>query len=329
MRKLLSIATATLVSGSVFAQGHIYVGQHLNYQYWDEDRFVNNLDQESVQVGLNLGYQLSSISAIELSVQTAVRNSGENDADFAELNYFTFFREMDNGFRPYMVTGVGFSSQDNRETTLDSETLTVGVGGGVSKFLAENIELRADVRIRSGLANGATGRIVEPGYNFTLNYHLGNNAPARPVQAPVAVAPARVEAPVAPRAPAPRPAPQPELVDVTVELDVLFATNSAEISNADVAEFRRMATALRENSSANLVIEGHTDSAGSAEYNESLSQRRADAVRQELIDAYNAPANQIRSVGYGEARPIADNATAAGRAQNRRVIGVLTYQTQR
>ena len=328
MRKLLTITVATLFTGSVFAQGHFYLGQHLNYQYWDEDRFTNNLDQESVQIGVQLGYQLSSINALELAVQTTVINSGLNDANFAELGYYTFFSERDNGFRPYMVSTVGFAKLDSETTTFDNKTLTIGVGGGVSKFIGDDIELRADIRLRSGLANGATGQIVEPGYNLAFNYHFGNDAPAGPTPAPVAAAPTPVQAPVAPR---PAPAPvraEPELVDVTVELDVLFATNSADITNSDTAEFRRMASALIDNSRASLVIEGHTDSAGSADYNENLSQRRAEAVRQELIDVYDAPANQIRAIGYGEAQPIATNETAAGRAQNRRVVGSLTYQVE-
>jgi len=68
----------------------------------------------------------------------------------------------------------------------------------------------------------------------------------------------------------------------------------------------------------NLLIGGNTDSQGPAEYNLGLSQRRASAVRTFMI-AQGCEASKLTAVGYGEEKAIADNATKAGRAQNRRV----------
>lgn len=67
-----------------------------------------------------------------------------------------------------------------------------------------------------------------------------------------------------------------------------------------------------------LRVEGHTDNTGSSEFNEQLSRRRAEAVRAALIQRGVAP-NRILAAGYGQARPIGDNATEEGRAQNRRI----------
>ncbi|MDH4155206.1 MAG: OmpA family protein, partial [Nitrospira sp.] len=69
-------------------------------------------------------------------------------------------------------------------------------------------------------------------------------------------------------------------------------------------------------------IEGHTDSDGSNEYNQSLSESRAQSVRQILLDG-GIPSERIEIKGYGESKPIADNDTSAGKAQNRRVEIVL------
>ena len=66
-------------------------------------------------------------------------------------------------------------------------------------------------------------------------------------------------------------------------------------------------------------MQGFTDSIGSEAYNLKLSQRRADSVRQYLVDK-GVPASRLDAVGKGEGSPIADNATAEGRAQNRRVV---------
>ena len=71
------------------------------------------------------------------------------------------------------------------------------------------------------------------------------------------------------------------------------------------------------------ILEGHTDSNASADYNFALSQLRVDAVKQILIQNYNINASRLNSIGYGESHPIANNATAEGRQRNRRVIAVF------
>lgn len=68
-----------------------------------------------------------------------------------------------------------------------------------------------------------------------------------------------------------------------------------------------------------LIIEGHTDSIGKAEYNQKLSLRRAEAIRRYLAEKHKIPASRIEAIGYGEVRPIANNGNYQGRQQNRRV----------
>jgi outer membrane protein OmpA-like peptidoglycan-associated protein len=68
----------------------------------------------------------------------------------------------------------------------------------------------------------------------------------------------------------------------------------------------------------NVVIEGHTDSVGSEEYNLGLSQRRAEAVRMALVER-GVRAEHVRAIGKGETSPVASNANTGGRQQNRRV----------
>jgi OOP family OmpA-OmpF porin len=82
---------------------------------------------------------------------------------------------------------------------------------------------------------------------------------------------------------------------------------------------------LSQHATAPVTLEGHTDSVGSVEYNQRLSERRANAVRQYLIEKGIA-SSRIRVVGYGKLRPIADNKTDDGRAINRRVEFEVTVQ---
>ncbi|SFL87139.1 OmpA family protein [Marinobacter zhejiangensis] len=105
----------------------------------------------------------------------------------------------------------------------------------------------------------------------------------------------------------------------TFEIEVQFPTNSAEIGGSYDAQIQRVATFMNENPETIVEIAGHTDSAGNADYNQALSQRRAESVARRLTENLGVEAERVTAVGYGEAEPVADNGTAAGRAENRRV----------
>jgi outer membrane protein OmpA-like peptidoglycan-associated protein len=105
--------------------------------------------------------------------------------------------------------------------------------------------------------------------------------------------------------------------------DVLFDTGEASLKAGAVTTIDRLAQFMRDYPERSVRIEGHTDSIGSDETNQQLSERRAMAVRDALL-ARNVDAARIVTVGYGEARPIAGNDTAGGRQQNRRIEVVVS-----
>jgi outer membrane protein OmpA-like peptidoglycan-associated protein len=100
--------------------------------------------------------------------------------------------------------------------------------------------------------------------------------------------------------------------------DVLFDSGAATLKPGAIDTINRLATFLEQNPEIRLIIEGHTDSQGSDAYNEDLSRRRGQAVANELVSRGISSA-RFEVVGRGEASPVADNTTAAGRQQNRRV----------
>jgi outer membrane protein, adhesin transport system len=110
---------------------------------------------------------------------------------------------------------------------------------------------------------------------------------------------------------------------VSLEVDVRFEFNSSVISSSFDAEISNAAEVLRENAGVRATIEGHTDSVGEAGYNQWLSERRAEAVRNMLINDHGIPAEQLVAIGRGEDYPIASNDSSEGRAQNRRVELVM------
>lgn len=106
---------------------------------------------------------------------------------------------------------------------------------------------------------------------------------------------------------------------ITLSGSVLFATNEATLLPAAMVKLNEVADALiKGNPDANITIEGHTDSQGTRDYNMGLGQRRADAVKTQLASR-GVASDRIKSVGVGPDRPIADNKSAEGRANNRRV----------
>lgn len=109
-----------------------------------------------------------------------------------------------------------------------------------------------------------------------------------------------------------------DVLDVTFKSDYLFATNSAVLLPGAQPELQRVANVLRQYPETNIQIAGHTDSAGNEVYNQQLSERRAEAVKNALIGMGVEP-SRITTIGYGESRPIAGNNTESGRQQNRRV----------
>lgn len=104
--------------------------------------------------------------------------------------------------------------------------------------------------------------------------------------------------------------------------DVLFETNKANLSPRAEKSIVKLAEFLKKNSNRNLLIEGHTDSVGSDEYNLVLSNKRADSVKENLLAKGVAP-ERITTKGYGEKYPVAPNSTKIGRQNNRRVEVVI------
>jgi outer membrane protein OmpA-like peptidoglycan-associated protein len=106
-------------------------------------------------------------------------------------------------------------------------------------------------------------------------------------------------------------------VVVTLQ-DVLFDAGQARLRGGGVHSLERLADVLKKYPERRVMVEGFTDSQGSEQYNMDLAQRRADAVKQQL-ESLGIGDSRVQTRSYGEAYPVADNGTAAGRQQNRRV----------
>ena len=110
---------------------------------------------------------------------------------------------------------------------------------------------------------------------------------------------------------------------LTFKSDVMFDTGSAVLKAGAYDEINRVAQVMNQYPETTIQIAGHTDSVGAESTNQVLSERRAEAVKNAL-SAQNVNAARMRTIGYGESQPIADNNTDAGRQMNRRVTVTIT-----
>jgi fibro-slime domain-containing protein len=148
------------------------------------------------------------------------------------------------------------------------------------------------------------------------------------VDSPLSIAPAPQHA-AAPGAP-PKPGGRPSLTAAQMRAqlrktgrftlrDIHFAFNKTDITRDSAAVLGEVAKLLRDDPSLRLRIEGHTDNAGASDYNQDLSERRAAAVKTYLVSRAQITGGRLQTAGFGSSRSVADNATAKGRALNRRV----------
>lgn len=110
---------------------------------------------------------------------------------------------------------------------------------------------------------------------------------------------------------------------VSIDMEVLFATDDAIVKPEEYAKIAEVADFMTQYPNTVVTIEGHTDNRGSDIYNQSLSQRRVNAVKDVLISQFGVAATRISAVGYGESQPRASNDSDEGRQMNRRVVAVV------
>lgn len=114
---------------------------------------------------------------------------------------------------------------------------------------------------------------------------------------------------------------------VKFDSGILFDFNKSNLKDAARTNITNLAASMKNNPQTNILVVGHTDDVGSDSYNMSLSERRAQAVKDFAV-ANGVSSSRINISGKGESEPIADNTTEAGRSQNRRVEIVIVANEQ-
>lgn len=116
---------------------------------------------------------------------------------------------------------------------------------------------------------------------------------------------------------------------VQVALNVQFANNSDVVVSNSLPQVTALSRFMHQYPLTKVEIKGFTDDRGAASYNQQLSQKRATAIAKILVEQHDIAANRVTAIGYGEAQPIATNATEEGRAKNRRVEAFVSTTVEK
>ena len=340
MKRLLIAAIAAgglLLAGTATAAekpGQWYVAPMVSAIWLDDNRQMD----DDIGAALSVGYALNEKVNLEL------HGFGfQLDGDFNEMDYWGYGVDLarvwyrDSRITPYFLGGLGFNKH-NRQTGRDGSNRYLNAGFGFLTDLtsSSSIALRTEVRYRLDWEPQESSR------DWIAN--VGLQIPfGRPYAEPM-VAAAPPPPPPPPAAPPPPPPPPldsdgdgvPDSIDrcpgtppgtrvdqygcnCDYTLALTFEFGSAALTADDKRALNELIAALRNLPHVRGMLEGHTDNVGSAAYNQGLSERRAQAVA-DYLHAAGIGDNQFTTVGYGLTRPVADNATAEGRALNRRVM---------
>ncbi len=255
----------------------------------------------------------------------------------ADILYYTgSYIGGGNRARPYLAFGFGEVDYDGKVSSgLDGDTETIAnLGAGVRYMITSRLGARMEARWLYSMDENNNNVQLTAG----LNWYFGKVAEDKPepvVAAPVdsdgdGVTDDRDQCPGTP--PNTRVdstgCPLPVERVASIKMNVNFAFDSSKVQQKYFNDISELAQFLKRFDDVDVQLEGHTDSVGPDAYNKKLSQRRADAVKDVLVNQYGIAASRINPVGYGESQPVASNDTKEGRAQNRRTMATIevTYE---
>ena len=358
-RLCLPVALAALTVPALAEHGvpeeYGYVGIHATQHWFDIGGHVPNPDFDETQLfGAQAGSRLNESLSLQLWLETGEiefeGSSGEADLDqaFASVRWHYHDSEL-AGFEPY--TGFALGHKSFELTGGDDDATVAGPELGLQRALTDRLILDLGARPTYSFDDERWDGQVYAG----LNLVFGKTQAQARVQEASQTASDKAEETVAAATATVTDSDGDGVADAsdkcpeTAEgakvdadgchimlkesiretLDVKFDTGGATVSESSMDELERVANGMREYPETRLVIEGHTDSVGAADFNRQLSQRRADAVKAVLVQRFGIAADRIDAVGKGEDAPIADNGTAEGRAKNRRVEAELQASRER
>jgi OmpA-OmpF porin, OOP family len=259
-----------------------------------------------------------------VGVNLARANDGANKFEQATLGLDGLYMFSRSRFRPFLLVGVGaeYDKFTSPTRTANSTSPFVGAGAGFQFKFNDQWGMQADLRRNRAYLRGNDFNFKHANNDVAtvaLTYAFEKSAapivrsapapvyvappPVAAAPAPAVVAPPPPPAPAPPAPPPPAPPPAPRVERYTLSATELFAFDSSQLRMPQ-AKLDEIATALgRNNDISNVVITGYTDRLGTDKYNQSLSERRANAVKSYLTNK-GISGSRLSAVGKGESNPV-------------------------
>lgn len=338
MKKQLMTATAAaclaLAGVAQTASAEIPVTINAGYGYWFFDRDLKGFEVDDTGtpvVGLEWAFNDNWAAEI-LFADDETDLDGGPDADVTTwqvgvLYYAGSYIGDGMRLRPYAAFGAGEIDID--ADTFDTVETTVNGGLGVRWMLGKRVGVRLEARALYSLDESETDILTTAGLNIYLGKvdadpvvqevldSDGDGVPDDRDRCPGTAPGTRVDA---------DGCPLPVAKVASVKLKVNFDFDSTTVKEQYFSDLGELADFLKRFSDLQVDVEGHTDSVGSDDYNMGLSQRRASAVVDVLVNQYGIERSRLEPKGYGESQPVASNDTKEGRAENRRVMATLEVE---
>jgi len=319
MKKHLVAATAaaclTLAGTNTPANAEVPITLNAGVGYWFFDHEVQDYptaDTATPIVGMEWAFDDHWAADVLFAQEdTHFKDGGPDDAEVSTwqlgMKYYggSYIGEPMR-LRPYLALGGGQIKLDAHNQFDDVDT-TANAGLGLRWMVGERLGVNLEGRTLYSFDEGDTDYLVSAG----LSLYLGQ------VHAAAAAPAVRVDA---------NGCPLPVAQVASIKLKVNFAFDSTQVQEKYFTDLKELADFLKRFSDLQVKVEGHTDSVGSDTYNQNLSQRRAQAVVDVLVNQYGIARSRLDPIGYGESQPVASNDTAAGRAENRRVMATLEVE---
>ncbi|MDW6001588.1 OmpA family protein [Vibrio mangrovi] len=325
MKKMIMMLSATSLMVSAMVHAEVYLGGKVGKSWLDDAcRPADTCDDDSSAVGAFLGYQAWENIALEAGYDYLGTFSGAGLND-DHVNAITLAPKFNlpiyQNLDLYAKLGGAYVDYGSEEDW--SYLAAAGLELSATQNLAVRLEYQTLTDINNNIVR-AEGNMATLG----VTYRFGHSEPA-----PVVESQPRPVAAVAEEKPEPAPlTPVKSQVMKTVKKSLnsasSFGLNSAALSAQGLADLQEVVDIVSRYPQATVTVTGHTDSTGSAEYNQSLSEKRAQAVANALASQGVDP-SRITVRGMGESEPVASNDTKEGREKNRRVeieIPTFTYQ---
>ncbi len=283
-----------------------YIAPSVNIMDADK-RF--GVDKNGVGGGLRFGKPISDSWDLQMGGTFARTDNDRSRYQQQTLGVDGLYMFSRKTFRPFLLAGIGYERDRATTPTLGTRTRTspyLNAGAGFQVAFSEQWSMQADYRRVFGYLSGFNFGFDRSKNDYiTLGLTYAFNKPAAPIvltaQAPE---PVREIAPPppAPIAPTPPP-PAPRMERITLSATELFAFDSSQLRSPQ-PKLDEIASALSANPSINnVMITGYADRLGSDKYNQSLSERRAVAVKNYLTNK-GVDANRTKAQGRGEANPV-------------------------